>query len=96
MLSWDLLLSSEAISLGVGEGGPTLDADHIAREPVLIVLGHELRMLARLAFPCDALVRCLFYLHVSSPLFLPSTKTTATIFGTESYAKGSWLLELRR
>ncbi len=52
--SWDSLLSSEAIGLDVGERLATLDADHIAREPVLFVLGHELGMLAGFALPSDS------------------------------------------
>lgn len=57
------LLPPEAVGIGMGERRPALDADEVSGQTCLIVLGHQLGVIAGLAAPLCSQFCCLLYLH---------------------------------
>ena len=61
----------EAVGIGMGERRPTLNTDEVSRQARMIILGHQLGMIAGLAAPLSSQLCCLLYLHYKTlPIYL--------------------------
>ena len=56
-------LPPKTVSIGMGERRPALNTDEVSRQAYLVVLGHQLGVIAGLAAPLGSQLCCLLYLH---------------------------------